>query len=113
MNISDTLLNLIVKHINEVHDIELENAKVEDDEIHADFEGEECIITLMFTRNEITQECIDIEMYSDDIFELDDMNIDRDDRDNDDIYDELNDSGDFDHFMNNEQDDDEDRGQSL
>lgn len=117
MSLNSSILGNIVSHIEENYDIRLEYVRHEGSDIKATLNGVDVVVTVSFIIDEITGECVNIELYSDDIPELDDVTLDKDDGSCDDIYDELNEAqgrdSDFAHYMNNEEDDDEDRGSSL
>lgn len=112
-----SIAELLTKHISENYDIELQDAVFNEDGLTAQYQNGEITISITFVKNEITGECCDIELYSEDIPELDDISISRDDSDNDELYEEIDSlngvSGDMDDYLRDELDDDEDRGQSL
>lgn len=114
---NDRLAELLTQYILDNHEIELADPVIDDNGLTAQYQNNEVVISLTFIRNEITGECCDIELYSDDIPELYAVSIDCDDTDNDELYAEVNEMNgihpDMDDYMRNEEDDDEDRGQSL
>lgn len=117
MSLNSSILGNIVSHIESKYNIQLDHVRHEGSGIKATHNGVDVLVSVSFTVDEITGECVNIELYSDDIPELDDVALDKDDGDCDDIYNELNEDqgrdSDFAHYMNNEEDDDEDRGSSL
>lgn len=114
MDINSSLLGLIVSYIDERFDIRLDYPKTEGNTLSGKVDNVEVEINIEFIRNEATGEVLDIMLYSDDVPEVNDVSIDRDDTDTDDIYEELNnDESGLSDYLDDEDDDSEDRGHSL
>lgn len=114
MDINLSLLGLIVSYLQDAFDVTLDYPKAEGLTISGKVNNVSVEINIELIRNEATGEVLDIMLYSDDVSELNDVSIDRDDHDTDDIYEELNnDESGLSDYLNNEEDDDEDRGHSL
>lgn len=114
MDINATLLGLIVTYIGDTFDVKLDDSNAEGTTINGKVNNTDVEINIEFIRNEVTGEVLDIMLYSDDVPELNEVSIDRDDLDADDIYEELNnDDSDLSHYLDTEDDDSEDRGHSL
>ena len=114
MDISVSLLGLIVSYLDDSLGVRLDYPKAEGTTLSGKISNQDVEINIDFIRNEATGEVLDIILYRDDVIELNDVSIDRDDLDADDIYEELNnDDAGMSDYLNNEDDDSEDRGESL
>lgn len=114
---TSSLVELIAAVVLQVFNIKLENPEIEGTTLTCTVNNNQCEINIDYINNEATGECLDIILYSDDVPQVDGFSIDKSDRDHDDIYDEVDEingvNEDFTDFMNNEDDDSEDRGESM
>jgi hypothetical protein len=114
MNINLSLLDYVVSYFDTRFQVQITNAITKGNTILGQHNGVDCKVNIDFITNEKTGEVINIMVYSYDISILNDVSINREDFDTCDIYDELNyDNSDMVHYLDNESDDSEDRGESI
>ena len=113
----DSLDTLITQYLSDTLNITITDVNINTDTIECIHNGKPCEIDIMHTVNDATGECIEITLHSDDIQEIFELDIPKNEADTDSIFDAMNDingvNSDMSHYLNNEDDDTEDRGESL
>lgn len=111
MILTSTFVEALLTILNEDHDLILEDPIVDANTLTVTHDSTKVEVNIEVIRNEATGEAIEVILYSDDLLDVNDLSLGEEHTD---LFEELRVvDEDFDHYMNNEMDDDEDRGQSL
>ena len=111
MTINLTFIDALLTVLNEDHDIILTDPTLDANTLTATHDSFNVEINIEVIRNEGTGEAIEVILYSDDLPEVNDLSLGEEHTA---LFEELHEvDEDFNHYMNNEMDDDEDRGQTL
>ena len=113
----DSLDVLLTQYLSDTLDLTITDVIINTDTIVCIHDGNPCEIDILHEVNQATGECIEITLHSDDIQEIFELDIPKNTPETDSIFDAMNDingvNSDMSHYLNNEDDDTEDRGESL